>query len=351
LRHRLQLRAAERLADQVLRADGWQLPVEGAMKRLAFLIALCALPRIANAGYCLLDPAGNQSYMHWANHTVTYKINSASLANVGGDAARQAIVAAFQAWGSSPCANFQFVDGGDTTNTTWNIPGSTDTGGIDVFFANDAQTWAQQGSNTTYIASTYYNHTQATPVQFVNATIMFNAVTYQYSTTPTSSQMDIQEVAMREIGRMLGLIPNPTTASSIMYGPIPFGETSRRTLSTDDQNALAYLYPMSNPTGACASIPAPLTGAMCPDNTGGATGGSGGSTGGAGGSPGSGGAGGAGGSGGSGGSSGSGGAGGSSSGSGDSGCSIGGRSASGLGVTALALLATLALCAIRRRSR
>jgi matrixin len=316
------------------------------MKRLAFLIALCALPKTAQAGYCLLDPASNQTYMHWPNHTVTFKINSASLASVGGDAARTAIVNAFQAWASAPCADFQIVDGGDTTNTTWNIPGSTDTGAIDVFFATDTNTWGQQGSNTQYIASTFYNHTQQTPVQFVNATIMFNAVTYQYSTTPSSTQLDIQEVAMREIGRMLGLIPNPTDTSSIMYGPIPFGETSRRSISTDDQNAMAYLYPQASPQGACASIPPPLTGAMCPDNTGGSTGGSGG--GGAGGNPG-GGAGGAGGSGGVGGSSGSGGAGGGQTGgSGDSGCAVGGH-ASGFGMTALALLATLALCATRRR--
>src|SRR5262245_22896952 len=190
------------------------------MKRLAFLIALCALPKVAHAGYCLNDPQHDRSFTHWPNHTVTFKINSASLANVGGTAARQAIADAFSAWGATTCGNLQIVDGGDTTSTTWNLPGNMDTGAIIVFFANDAQTWAQQGSSM-YIASTWYNWTTTTgQVQYVNASIMFNGVQFQYSTTPSSTQLDVQEVAMREVGRMLGLIPNPTNQSSIMYGNI-----------------------------------------------------------------------------------------------------------------------------------
>ncbi len=227
---------------------------------------------------------------------------------------------------------FNVTPSSDTTATSWEIK--------DI---DGKRIGAQQGS-TTYIASTWYNWTTATGVvQYVNGSIMFNGASFQYSTTPSSTQLDVQEVAMREVGRMLGLIPNPTNQSSIMYGNIPFGETSRRTLTQDDQDAIAYLYPQSNPTGACATISAPLPAAMCPDNTGGSTGGSGG--GGAGGSPGTGGAGGSGGTAGS----GAGGAGGSTMGSSDSGCGchVGGRPAAG--VTALVLLGTLALCATRRR--
>jgi len=317
------------------------------MKRLTFLLALSALPKVAHAGYCLNDPQHDSSFTHWPNHTVTFKINSASLANAGGAAARTAIANAFAAWGSTTCGNLQIVDGGDTTSTSWMLRGDSDVGAIIVFFANDAQTWAQEGGGQA-IAATYYNWTTATGhVDYVNASIMFNAAMWHYSTTPDSSQLDIQEVTMREVGRLLGLTPNPTNTSSIMYNNIPLGETSRRTLTQDDQDAIAYLYPQSNPQGACASTPPPLASAMCPDTTGGTTGGSGG--GGSGGNPGGGGSGGAGGSGGTAGS-GAGGSGGAM-GSSDSGCGchVGGRPATG--VTALVLLATLALCAIRRRSR
>src|SRR5437899_241599 len=119
------------------------------MKRLIFAIALCALPKVAHAGYCLSDPQANGTYTHWPNHTVTFKVNSATLAGAGGDAARQAIANAFQAWASASCTGLQVVDGGDTTSTTWMLRGDTDTGAIVVFFANDDQTWGQQGGNTT----------------------------------------------------------------------------------------------------------------------------------------------------------------------------------------------------------
>src|SRR5207249_1436675 len=162
-----------------------------------------ALPKVAHAGYCLNDPQTNRTFTHWPNHTLTFKINSASLANAGGAAARQAIADAFTAWASTTCGNLQIVDGGDTTATTW---------------------------------------------------------------------------------MLLGVNPNPTNTASVMYMTIPYGETSRRTLTQDDQDAIAYLYPQASPTGACTSVPPPLGASMCPDNTGGSTGGSGG--GGSGGNPG-----------------------------------------------------------------
>ena len=319
------------------------------MRRATLILALCALPKLAHAGYCLKDPESNHTFIHWPQGQVRFTINSSTLTNVGGQTARQAIVDAFQVWAGATCTSIQITDGGDSTSTAFIIGGADHVGEINVFFANDDTVWGQQGSNTTYIAATYYNHTEpmGQPALYVNATIMFNAAHFQYSATPTNTQMDIEEVALLEIGQLLGIQKNPTNQSSVMYGSIAYGDTQHRVLTQDDQDAISYLYPKTNPQGACAQVPPPLAASMCPDNTGSTTGGTGG--GGTGGNPG--GTGGVGGSGGAGGA--SGGAGGSTGGSADSGCGchVGARGATGAGVTVLALLATLALCATRRRSR
>ena len=312
------------------------------MRRLGLTaIVVCALGRTAHAGYCLYDPPANGTDMRWPGGTVTYKINVQSMAGFAGGAAaaRRIVVDAFATWAAATCTSLHVTDGGDSSSTDWK---QMETGTILVFFANDDTTWNQSGSDLSAIATTYF--WQDTMGHFISAAIMFNAAHFTFSDSPTGQQYDLQGVSMLEIGRMLGLDYNPTSTLSVMHTPMPPADLSRRTLTDDDANGIAYLYPQASPQGACASIPPPAPFNECHPPPGpGGSGGSGGSAG-------------TGGSGGSGGTGGTGGAptpdagtGGAANGM-DSGCgcTVGAAAGGGAGMTLLALLGTIALCATRR---
>ena len=247
----------------------------------AGLLILClgAWPRPAAAGYCVADPQGNGMTVSWGA-TLQYQVNTQSMTNVAGgaDAARAAVVAAFAAWTAAPCAALAATDGGDSTSTVYvtNMPF------VLVFMANDDQTWMQQGPSTSPIAATFYEYNPQNH-QILAAAIMLNGAHYTYSATatPASNALDLQSVLMLEIGRALGIAPNPTNMNSVMYPRVGFGDASKRTLAQDDQDAIAFLYPQQNPQGMCANIPPPLPPAECSGGTG--DGGMG--TGGAGGTP------------------------------------------------------------------
>jgi uncharacterized protein (TIGR03382 family) len=81
-------------------------------------------------------------------------------------------------------------------------------------------------------------------------------------TTPIDTdcvRMDVQNTVTHEAGHTLGLDHPPDQPEATMYASAPSGETSKRTLFTDDIAGICAIYPRGAPTVTCITDSNPLT--------------------------------------------------------------------------------------------
>ncbi|MEN6383722.1 MAG: chitobiase/beta-hexosaminidase C-terminal domain-containing protein [Phycisphaerales bacterium] len=89
-------------------------------------------------------------------------------------------------------------------------------------------------------------------VEIVECDIVFNDA-YNWSTSPSSSQMDVQTVALHELGHWLRLLDlyDDGDSANVMYGYGSKGQTKRE-LQPCDISGICYIY------GGCASVVTPV---------------------------------------------------------------------------------------------
>ena len=215
---------------------------------LAFVVAALSSPTAY--GFCLDTASGTQPKVYWPTMPVTFKIHDTGSAT-GPLAASQpakadeftAIRAAFAAWAAAPCTNLQFTDGG-LLDSTEPVNYQHTALEIRVFWARNTTEWGD--TNTTLIAKTWVNQ-DATGKIFA-AGILLNAIDKVWSTTGEANKYDLLSITLKEVGRVLGLASS-TDSAAIMGALPPAGDTSKRTLTSDDTDGLAYLYPQNGTCG------------------------------------------------------------------------------------------------------
>ena len=63
--------------------------------------------------------------------------------------------------------------------------------------------------------------------------------------------MDLRSVLAHELGHAIGIADQSTNRDGTMYGYVAAGEISKRTLATDDVDAVCSVYPAGAPTPSC----------------------------------------------------------------------------------------------------
>ncbi|MFA6033386.1 MAG: matrixin family metalloprotease [Myxococcota bacterium] len=204
------------------------------------LLAIGLVSAQANAYQTLKESTGTTGETYWytADLPVRYFIYEAGTPDVSGDGEFTSIQNAFNTWTKPACTGLRFVYGGKTADrVAWGD-------GINTLeWVEVADEWpAEAGSKAIAITLPELMANG----RFYEADISFNGVDYSWSTSGSWGKMDVETIAVHEIGHFLGLadLYDDTSCYStrvIMCG-YNNGET-KRALKTDDSNGVCYLYP------------------------------------------------------------------------------------------------------------
>jgi hypothetical protein len=174
-----------------------------------------------------MTAAASQCYLYdgykWPTSSVSYKINENTYDCTGEGAAVQA---AANTWNNIG-VNFAF----QYTGTHYNTYSSQN-------YVNEIM-WGTP-SQPAVALTTYWAYTTG---EIIECDIVFDDSYNWSSTTPNSSQMDVQTVALHELGHWLNLkdLYNSGDSSNIMYGYVSNGQV-KRVLQPCDISGICYIY-------------------------------------------------------------------------------------------------------------
>jgi MYXO-CTERM domain-containing protein len=214
-----------------------------ALTGLTATLLLCGAPRTAS-GYCLDKYAGQTEYAKFEKMPVKYRVsNTLKDAKI-----LAAIDAAFKTWGSVACSSLTFQK--DAQFDPQSVGFQASTGHINIFWATQASELPTQMDPKYY----FFHFRNFSPTGFTTGGSMaVNAAKYNWTAAGAdSSSFDVQNVLTHYIGKMIGL-KDSKTPNTVMFPDVGFGQTSKRTLTSDEIEAIQYLY---TKTG-CTKPPAP----------------------------------------------------------------------------------------------
>ena len=165
------------------------------------------------------------SGIHWASSTVNWYHNNASLSSSW----RSAIKSGRTAW-TSTGASINYSSQGDTSRT----------GAVD-----GRNVWYSQNLGSGALGTTYASYNSST-MELSDVDTVLNTY-YAWSTSGASGYYDVQNVSTHEWGHWVHLYDDAWyeywDSDNTMYGVMGTGETSKRTLTSEDSSAILSVYP------------------------------------------------------------------------------------------------------------
>ncbi|MGB9600214.1 MAG: matrixin family metalloprotease [Myxococcota bacterium] len=217
------------------------------MKRVLFLVCIILVP--LTMSFKTLKDAYQEEGMvvygetHWlkADMPVKYSINELGSADISGDSEFTAINNAFASWTGVNCGSYM-VDLsvnylGKTSNRATFFDGKNT-----IDFVENKSEWPPE-AGAQAIAFTVPSIREDGII--VEADLRFNGVNYTWSTSGSYGRMDVETIALHELGHFFGLADlydnySCYTIRAVMCG---YGDTgTKRTLKQDDKDGICYLY-------------------------------------------------------------------------------------------------------------
>jgi hypothetical protein len=213
------------------------------MRALAVVLALLALAPAAARGYKTMTASGTGVELRWTSLPMKFNIHQAAAPGMTAAATQDAVRKAYQAWTSVSCSLFKSQDLG-VVNLPWGD--QQDRVNTHVWTTSWPPNYGQSALGITW---TQYDPQAG---KILDADTHYNPG-YTWSNTGAASAIDAQSVATHEIGHQLGLDHTPIQDATMFYATGQ-GDTSQRSLHSDDIAGLCHLYPSGGaPPPECTS--------------------------------------------------------------------------------------------------
>ncbi len=217
--------------------------------RLWALLALCCSLAQPSAAFLIQTFQGDSGPVQQVWRTperIPFVLFSAGSDDMPPEEAHRLLRESFQIWEDVPGSRVAFSDLGETSART---PSRRDRRNLVYFDETNAFLQVPQGSGI--IAVTRIN-SDALTGEIVDADIIFNGRDFRFSgpSTPTVGRVDLKDVAVHEIGHLLGLEHTPLDGpASVRPTMNPFnrgdGPGLGQSLEADDIAGISFLYPTS----------------------------------------------------------------------------------------------------------
>ncbi len=233
-------------------------------KILAILFSLALF--LSLSAFCLIRSTGVANngqtrccnglvqWWHPSTQPVRILIDEAGSPQAPGALTHNAIRAAMSTWNQVRSSYFRFADGGLTSQKTIS---STD-GRNTVLFDREG-TYFPQGTNVLGFSRTF-TLTDNLGYRAVDSDLVFNSRDWRFDVNPSPNSLDIQSIALHELGHHLGVDHpgggrdrsqassgcGPVVSDAVMY----FAYNGRRTLALDDIAGITAIYPKWTIAGA-----------------------------------------------------------------------------------------------------
>lgn len=197
--------------------------------------------------------------VHWGRRCVTYGINdqgSPELPSSNGaidPTLKAAIDASFDAWTQVSCSNALLVPAGVVPDTYIGYEEDKGRANVNLVIWKTSE-WAHSRSAYAVTITTF----DPTTGLLADADIELNSVSHTFTVTdnPALTRVDVQNTLTHEVGHLLGLDHSNVTEATMYAEAAQSGELKKRTLASDDTEALCTLYPIDSGRLSClTSLP------------------------------------------------------------------------------------------------
>jgi hypothetical protein len=210
----------------------------------AFVICGLVLSSSASA-YTVMTAQDTGTELKWTSLPMKFNIHQAVPPGISSTAYLNAIRAAYKTWSDVSCSYYAASDQG-TVNLPWGD--HNDFVNSNVFTSGWPSNYSQQALGITW--TQYYSNSG----KITDADTHYNP-SYQWDTTGSPYKVDVQAVATHEIGHQLGLDHSQYQDATMFYATGQ-GDTSQRSLHSDDIAGICYLYPTGQPPPPECTSPA-----------------------------------------------------------------------------------------------
>lgn len=222
------------------------------LRSLSATVAVFFIGLPGAQSYEVQKASGTGVELRWTTLPMNFNIDGNKAPGTTASSTQQAVRAAYKVWQDVSCAYYTYNDLGIVSSE-----GDTeDETNTNVWLGY----WpTSYGSDTLGRTRIFYDPTSG---KILDADTHYNPLK-KWSTSGDVNSIDVQSVATHEIGHQLGL-DHSAYSSATMFWSTGQGDTSTRSLHSDDIAGVCYLYPTgSAPPPECTSAVQCASGESC----------------------------------------------------------------------------------------